>query len=212
MTRPDGTAPDQPGGRRPPGRKRDAYESVRAAAAKVLLERGYGDASLQDIADIVGIPKGSVHYQIGSKEEMLWELVSAGMGRLLGELEKVVSYPLPVAARLRLAIRLSTSMLSERDDVAVAGTLTGDTRFLTPEHRQRYVAMRDHYQQLFLDLIEEGAATGEFRRLENAKVVVYGYFGMGAYMLTWFRPDGPLNAEQVADVWWDFILKALEPR
>lgn len=195
-----------------PARKRDAYLKVRAAAARVLLDQGYGDASLQDIADIVGIPKGSVHYQIGSKEEMLWEIVYDGMGRLLGELEKVVKYPLPVADRLRLAIRLSTVLLSERDDAAVAGTLTGDMRFLSTEHREQYLDMRDRYQALFVGLLEEGAESGAFRKLENAKIVTFGYFGMGAYMRTWYRPGGGLTPDEIADIWWDFFMKALDPR
>ena len=53
-------------------RKRD--EEVVAAAAKVFYERGYSAATVQDIADELGILKGSLYHYIKTKEDLLFRL------------------------------------------------------------------------------------------------------------------------------------------
>src|ERR1700744_339601 len=45
------------------------------AATKVFSSRGYADASVQDIADELGILKGSLYHYIDSKEDLLFRLL-----------------------------------------------------------------------------------------------------------------------------------------
>src|SRR5271170_6824461 len=58
---------------RPTTRKRRA--EIVDAAARVFHEKGYDATSIQDIADEVGLLKGSVYYYISSKEDVLFELL-----------------------------------------------------------------------------------------------------------------------------------------
>ena len=45
------------------------------AAARVFHEKGYESTSIQDIAEAVGILKGSLYYYIRSKEDLLYEII-----------------------------------------------------------------------------------------------------------------------------------------
>src|SRR3954454_2602664 len=56
-------------------RKRD--EEVMDAAARVFARRGYADASVQDVADELGILKGSLYHYIKMKEDLLFWLLEA---------------------------------------------------------------------------------------------------------------------------------------
>jgi iron-sulfur cluster repair protein YtfE (RIC family) len=47
-------------------------EEIIAAAAKVFRTKGYHAATVQDIADEVGILKGSLYHHVKSKEDLLY--------------------------------------------------------------------------------------------------------------------------------------------
>jgi AcrR family transcriptional regulator len=50
-------------------------ERVLEAAARVYYEKGFATATMQDIADRVGILKGSLYYYVESKDALLVEIV-----------------------------------------------------------------------------------------------------------------------------------------
>src|SRR4026207_1251516 len=69
-------------------KKRD--RGVLAGAARVFYERGYSDASVQDVADELGILKGSLYHYIDTKEDLLFRLleeVHVDVQRILEEVE-----------------------------------------------------------------------------------------------------------------------------
>src|SRR5437764_13543645 len=56
----------------PPRRRgREVFE----AAARVFHEKGYESATIQDIADEVGLLKGSLYHYFRSKEDLLFEMI-----------------------------------------------------------------------------------------------------------------------------------------
>src|SRR5947209_13931005 len=58
---------------RPKTMKRQA--EITAAACEVFWQQGYRAASIQDVADKVGVLKGSLYYYIDSKEDLLWRII-----------------------------------------------------------------------------------------------------------------------------------------
>lgn len=186
--------------------KRDA---VRRAAAQVFVEKGFRDATIQDIADRLGMPKGSAYYHMGSKEELFYEILVVGVTELVERLETIASYPLSVLDRLRLAIRDNLRSAVEEIHAPLVLKLTQDLEFLTPEHRAEYIALRDRYQRGFEGLIEEGIASGELRPLPNPKIAAFGILGMLSHFGRWYRPGGPLSVNDIADIYWDFIRAGL---
>jgi AcrR family transcriptional regulator len=67
-------------------RKRDEIIQV---AAKLFRSSGYVETSMKDIADGVGILKGSLYYHFSSKEELLNEVVNKGVDRLLATAQQI---------------------------------------------------------------------------------------------------------------------------
>ena len=56
-------------------------EEIIAAAAKVFQTKGYHAATVQDIADAVGILKGSLYHHVKSKEDLLYLIVKEPIAR-----------------------------------------------------------------------------------------------------------------------------------
>src|ERR1700760_1802047 len=85
-------------------RRRD--EEVLAAAARVFYAHGYADASVQDVADELGILKGSLYHYISAKEDLLFRLLSGtqeGVTRILDEVRALEG--LAPLDRLRLYVQ-----------------------------------------------------------------------------------------------------------
>ena len=57
-------------------------EAIIAAAAKVFRTKGYHAATVQDIADEVGILKGSLYHHVKSKEDLLYLMVKEPIAQI----------------------------------------------------------------------------------------------------------------------------------
>ena len=82
-------------------RNRDA--TVIAAAITVMSKKGYAASSIQEVADLVGVLKGSLYHYFASKEELLYRIVEESheqtkeiriqiSNRKLGALEELLEY------------------------------------------------------------------------------------------------------------------------
>ena len=59
----------------PSSRRREILET----AARLICEKGYDGASIQDIADACGLTKAGLYHHIRSKEHLLLEIQNYGM-------------------------------------------------------------------------------------------------------------------------------------
>ena len=75
MRQPAGRSARRSGGERKPREER--WAELIEVATEVFYEKGYDGASLQDIADRLGMPKGSLYYYIQSKEDLLFDVISS---------------------------------------------------------------------------------------------------------------------------------------
>ena len=64
-------------------------DQVRAAALRLFREKGYHATSMRDIAEAVGINKGSLYSYIRSKEDLLIPFFERAMGVLLEQIEAI---------------------------------------------------------------------------------------------------------------------------
>src|SRR5437870_367774 len=77
------------GRRRPQRRSAERERSIRAAALRIFRQKGYHAASMQNIADAVGLYKGSLYYYVSSKEELLVRLFEGRADQVLGEIRAI---------------------------------------------------------------------------------------------------------------------------
>ena len=70
---------------------RRRQQEILEAAAQVFHEKGYESTSIQDIADSVGILKGSLYYYITSKEDLLFEIIQGVHEEALKNLDRTAA-------------------------------------------------------------------------------------------------------------------------
>src|SRR3954454_17402777 len=151
------TAGDRKADRRAKAPRR-RHDEILEAAARVFHEKGYESTSIQDIADAVGILKGSLYYYIDSKEDLLYEILE---GIHAEALESVRKAPAEGAPLQRIRAFVAAHIRHNAENLVKMALFFQDFRSLGEERRRSIVAERDAYEQFLRDLIRDGQAAGQ---------------------------------------------------
>jgi TetR/AcrR family transcriptional regulator, cholesterol catabolism regulator len=185
-----------------------AKENVVVSAAKLFARGGFRTANMREVADNLGVSRSSLYYHFPEKSDLLNEILTYVIDKFCERAREIVDYPLSAAQRLSVLIQAVIRLELETPGVSLALIIRTEGETLRPEHMRAYIAKRDEYEGYFRRLIDEGIATGEFRAV-NTKITTFALLGMLEEFDAWFDPEGPLNADQVAEVFSDLLLTAL---
>jgi TetR/AcrR family transcriptional regulator, cholesterol catabolism regulator len=181
-------------------------EAIRMAAVRLFYEHGYEATSLRQIASEVGRTVGSVYNHISSKEDLLYSIMSGIMRDLLDETERIAAaYEDPVA-RLRAVAELQVAFHAGRAQEVFLGN--SELRSLPPVRRAAVVELRDAYERIFREIVEQGVRARAFH-VADVRLATYSILAMGSRVADWYRPGGRLTLEQVASGHADFVLRSL---
>src|SRR5262250_2297217 len=172
-------------------------EEIIAAAAKVFQTKGYHAATVQDIADAVGILKGSLYHHVKSKEDLLYLIVKEPIARMYERMTEIAASDLPAAEKLRRAILAHLEAfdrhyphlfvyLHEREEMK--------RRF-----REQFKLSPKQYERCWQQILREGVKSGDFRPDLDVQVVSYGLLGMLKWLYKWYDPRGRLGVREVAE-------------
>ena len=190
-------------------RRAEKEEQLLKAATHLFKEKGYHNTSMQDLADAVGMQKGSLYYYIEGKDELLRRLMERATSFMATQIDEVYASDLPPARKLRWALEdHAVTMMEHLDLVAI---YLHEYRNLPPKRMAEALAVRKHYEQVLMQIVEDGIASGEFRAV-NVKMAVFGMLGMLNWTHQWFSPGGSLSSTEVATTLADLALHGLTQR
>ena len=165
------------------------------AAAQLFNEHGYHSTSTAQIADRVGCAKATVYHYFKKKPEILFEIHDQWIDELQSRVDER-DPDLPAGEFLRGVVRDILSLMeSKSDNVRVFFEYY---RELPSDLRATATAKRDRYEHLVLQRIERGVAAGELQT-SHPRIATFALFGMCNWAYQWYRRDGALNYEEVAD-------------
>src|SRR3954468_23592607 len=127
-------------------------------AARLFAEKGYHGTSIGDLAEAMGVQKGSLYAHIDSKADLLWEVARDGAVAFHAALDGV---PDDAVEKIRLAMRAHLKVVGEQLDVATV--FIREWRYLEGDRRDEFVAERRRYEERFRSLFREGRERGELR-------------------------------------------------
>src|SRR5437879_12999369 len=155
------------------------------ASARPLAEKGYHGTSVGDLAQALGVQKGSLYAHIDSKADLLWEVARDGAEAFHAALDAVTEDG-PVIERIRAALRAHLRVVAEQLDVATV--FVREWRYLEGERRAEFVAERRRYEERFRALYREGRELGELRTdLDDATAALLA-LSAANWAYTWLRP------------------------
>ncbi|HZO80641.1 MAG TPA: TetR/AcrR family transcriptional regulator [Candidatus Binataceae bacterium] len=212
--RPAAIEPRPRRGARKPGRPsrehREPYdiESITDAAVRVFNRRGYEAASMEDVARETGLRKSSLYYHVSGKEELLARALERAFNRLLGILEEPGSRSGSPLARLRhIVYRGVLITLEFVQEVELLQRIKGNT----PTERQA-MARRRRFDREVAALVAEAVAAGELRADIEPGLMTRLIFGMSNSITQWYRREGRLRPEQIAEAVLSLVFEGITRR
>ena len=189
---------------------RERHKAVLETAARLICEKGYEAASVQDIAGACGLTKAGLYYYIRSKEDLLLEIMNYGMDIFE---ERVLLQVLNIAdpvERLKACMEKNILLVTEARSKEVTIILhEHDT--LTGAARQQINARKRRYVHFLESSFEEAVREGRIRPI-NPRVAAFSFLGQVLWIYKWFRPDGKIPAEELAREMLDLFFGGLEIR
>ena len=187
----------------------DRRAEILDAAARVFQSKSYAGTTMQDIADEVGLLKGSLYHYIDSKEQLLYELIDETQERFFARIDEIMAEPVDGGADVRIRQIAREHVLYNAQNLERAATCYRDMRFLSPKRFKTITRRRDEHDRLLQALIKRGQTEGTIRPTLNPKIAVKALFSLVNWMYQWYRPDGQLSAEEIADQFADIALDGL---
>src|SRR3954465_9153286 len=122
-------------------------------AAKLFAQKGYHGTSIGDIAEALGVQKGSLYAHIASKEDLLYETMREGADAFHAALDAIPE-DAPAVEKIRLALRGHLRVVGEQLDVATV--FVQEWRYLDGERRDEFVAERRRHEERIRELPPAG--------------------------------------------------------
>jgi TetR/AcrR family transcriptional regulator, cholesterol catabolism regulator len=190
-------------------RRRDARrDEILRAAGRMFRERGFAETGMRDIASAAELSAANLYHYFRGKDEILFYCQDRALDRMLAA---VAARPTPGArAAARLHAVLTEHLRTLLDEVEGA-TAHLQIESLPPALRDRIVRKRDRYEHALRRLIADGVRAGDFVAADPA-LVTRAMLGALNWTVTWFRPDGPQDAETVSRSVVEFLLRGIAAR
>ena len=178
-------------------------------AARLFSERGYHGTSMQHMAEALGLLRGSLYAHIGSKEELLFEVVDRGADRFLDRARLALKDDSDAPARLTALLvgHIETAI----EHLEAATVFLNEWRYLSSDKRQLIQRKRDDYENLIRSVIDDGIARGELRKDLDVALTARLVLSAGNWTYTWYRPGGPLTPTDVGRAFAETLIRGLKP-
>jgi AcrR family transcriptional regulator len=161
---------------------------------------------MREIADALGVRGASLYSHIGGKEEILWMIANRAADGFFAALEPVVTASDSPPLKLRNAIVAHVGVIARNLDAAAV--YFNEWRHLGARRRTQFAKRRDEYEAKFRAIIREGVNSGLFAPVDEkfAALVVLSALN---WTHQWYKPAGPMTAEEVGEAIADLLLKGL---
>ena len=170
---------------------RKRRQAIIDAAARVFYEKGYDAASTQDIADAVGILKGSLYYYVDSKEEFLFEVIREAHQLVMPLLEGVRVSDASAPEKLRM-------LISAHMNYYVANRIKATVYFreytvLSEERRTEIESVGHHYRDFVTQVLKQGQKEGTLRLGVPPAVAAIALIEVLNSISRWYDPSGKVK-------------------
>jgi len=177
-------------------------------AARIFYEKGYDGASMQDIAEAVGLTKAGLYHHVGSKDRLLFEIMNYGMDILDETVLARVKDIADPREKLRQTIIGHIDLIVRARDLEIT-VILHENRSLKGALRKKINARKRKYIDYLEGLIEQVQERASARPAISPPLAAFALLGMINWLYQWFRPEGPTRQNELAETYVDFFFRGL---
>lgn len=174
-------------------------------AIELFSRNGFHGTGVNELAKAVGLGAGALYYHMGSKEELLADVLRAHIQEALTQARAIAGTDAEPLDKLKtLIFDHVRTITAHQDEVAI---YIRDASALTGERAAELQDLREQVQDVWQQVLTDGYRAGQFRT--DDPVVVNGLLGMLNMVYLWYRPDGPDSPEGIARKFTDMVIDGL---
>jgi AcrR family transcriptional regulator len=177
------------------GRPGHSLESLLDVAVAVFNERGYDATSMDELAGRLGITKSAIYHHVPSKVELLRLALDRALDGLFAVTEEPGATAGRAIDRLEHVVRGSVRVLvDELPFVTLLLRVRGNS-----DVEQAALERRREFDRIVTELVAAAEDEGDVRQDVDPAVTSRLLFGTVNSLTEWYRPDGGLSADALAD-------------
>jgi AcrR family transcriptional regulator len=188
-----------------PTRRRNRDAEVLEAAVLVFHEKGYATASIQDVADRVGVLKGSLYHYIDSKEDLLARIFEESDAESFALMEEVRAQDVPALERLWSFARAWS--LWYMKNIERAAIYHSEWKHLSGARLKKVLKTRHEYESRVRAIIEDVKADGAAAPGLDTRYACFFLLSAVGGLSTWYRRRGKDSADHIADAYAAMIVQ-----
>jgi len=185
---------------------RPRRRAIEDTASELFRERGYAATSVRDIARALDIQGASLYSHVASKEDVLWAIVdrvATAFEQATTAVHEPASDPID---RLRAFVGAHVQVICA--DPGASSVFVHEWRHLSSDRRAAILERRDAYERRLRSLIADGIADGAFAMVDPAVAAAFLLTALNG-IPTWYRSEGHLSPDQLADAYADLAVRSL---
>jgi AcrR family transcriptional regulator len=177
------------------GRPGHSLDSLLDVAVAVFNERGYDATSMEELATRLGVTKSAIYHHVSSKVELLRLALDRALDALFAVTEEPGATTGPAIDRLEHVVRGSVRVLAaELPFVTLLLRVRGNSPV-----EQTALQRRRRFDRVVTDLVRAAEEEGDVRPDVDSAITSRLLFGTVNSLVEWYRPDGGLSADDLAD-------------
>ncbi|MEK6677286.1 MAG: TetR/AcrR family transcriptional regulator, partial [Planctomycetota bacterium] len=144
---------------------------------------------------------------VESKDDILWELVSAAADRFFAAVKPIVESDVVTIEKIRRCVAAHVGVITS--NLSAAAVYSTEWRYLSEGRRRQFADRRREYEQVFRRLISQGIREGTLADVDEKFAALLILSSMN-WVYQWYRTDGPMTPEEIARTLTGMLLNGLK--
>ena len=177
------------------GRPGHSLDTLLDVAVAVFIERGYEASTMDELAARLGVTKSAIYHHVPSKVELLRLALDRALDELFAVTREPAAMTGPAIDRLEHVVRGSVRVLAaELPFVTLLLRVRGNS-----DVERAALQRRREFDRFVTELVRAAEREGSVRTDVDPALMGRLLFGTVNSLTEWYRPDGPLSADDLAD-------------
>jgi TetR/AcrR family transcriptional regulator, cholesterol catabolism regulator len=189
------------------GKNGTKKEVIIDKATRLFMEKGFGSASMRDIAEHVGVEAASLYNHIQSKSEILQDICFKVANQFIQNLEQVEASSASALEKMETLIRFHIRMmLQQYESIYISDH---EWRHLPEPYLSNFLNQRRHYRKRLASIIEYGVQTGQMKQIEPY-VAVLTILSAISGIESWHRSRKNITEDVLEENMVKFLIEGLK--
>lgn len=187
--------------------KKTTEEKIYEVAIELFAKNGFRATSIRDIAEKVGINSATLYYYINNKNDFLAQIMERELIKLINNAKEILKQANTPEETIESLVKMHVIFHGENK----LATLVTDTEYraLNSENRKKIAQLRDEYEYLWRDVIQEGKEKNVFKNVYDVKLSTFAVLAMCTGVVHWYSHEGPISLNEIGDIYAKMTLEML---